>query len=69
VHRRKRADLSWNGATSSNVDIYRNGVVIATVLNDGFYTDSIDVHGPGSYTYQVCEENTATCSNEVTVQF
>ena len=33
-------DLSWRGATSSNVDIYRNGVLIVTTLNDGFYTDS-----------------------------
>jgi hypothetical protein len=69
VHRRERVDLSWSGAASSNVDIYRNGVVIATVPNNGFYTDSIGARGPGSYTYQVCEENTATCSNEVTVQF
>src|SRR5262249_39766235 len=26
-------DLSWNGATSNNIDIYRNGVLIATVPN------------------------------------
>jgi hypothetical protein len=33
-------DLSWIGATGSNVDIYRNGVVVATTGNDGSYTDS-----------------------------
>jgi hypothetical protein len=32
-------DLSWSGATGSNVDIYRNGMVVATTGNDGFYTD------------------------------
>jgi hypothetical protein len=26
--------------TGSNVDIYRNRVVVATTANDGFYTDS-----------------------------
>ena len=32
--------LTWNGATSTNVDVYRNGVVIATTPNDGLYVDS-----------------------------
>jgi hypothetical protein len=34
-------DLSWSGASSPNVDIYRHGVVVATTGNDGFYTDSL----------------------------
>jgi hypothetical protein len=33
-------DLSWSGASSPNIDIYRNSVVVATTGNDGFYTDS-----------------------------
>ncbi|KAF5406965.1 MAG: hypothetical protein Udaeo2_29440 [Candidatus Udaeobacter sp.] len=41
-------DLSWNGATSNNIDIYRNGVLITTVPNiPGFYTDNIGVRGKG----------------------
>jgi hypothetical protein len=32
--------LTWNGATSTNVDVYRNGVVIATTPNDSLYVDS-----------------------------
>jgi hypothetical protein len=43
--------------------------VIATTANDGFYTDNIDQRGPGTYTYQVCEAGTTTCSNEATVTF
>ena len=65
----QKADLEWNGATSTNVDVYRDGVLIATTVNDGFYPDDIDGRGGGSYAYQVCEEETSTCSNEVTVSF
>ena len=63
-------DLSWTGAISPNVDIYRDGVVIATVSNTGAYTDSIGVRGGNvRYMYKVCEAGTQTCSNEVTVRF
>jgi len=62
-------DLSWIGATGSNVDIYRNGVVVATTGNDGFYTDSPGGRGHATYTYKVCQAGTQTCSNQVTVKF
>jgi len=65
----QKADLEWNGATSTNIDVYRDGVPIATTVNDGFYIDDIDRRGRGSYAYQVCEEGTSTCSNEVIVSF
>jgi PKD repeat protein len=65
----QKADLEWSGATSTGVDVYRDGAVIATTENDGFYTDNIDQRGSGSYTYQVCEKETSTCSNEATVDF
>src|SRR5438552_901655 len=61
--------LIWNGATSTNVDVYRNGVVIATTPNDGSYTDSTGTTGRARFTYKVCEAGTSTCSNEVTVRF
>src|SRR6266498_3138287 len=70
IHGLQTVDLFWNGATSTNVDIYRNGVLIATVLNDGgFYTDHINRTGRGTYTYRVCEAGTGNCSNQVTVRF
>ncbi|MFP3852752.1 MAG: Ig-like domain-containing protein [Anaerolineales bacterium] len=65
----QKADLEWSGATSTDVDVYRDGALIATTENDGFYTDNIDQRGSGSYTYQVCEVGTSTCSNEATVDF
>ena len=62
-------DLTWSGATSANIDVYRNGAVIATVPNTGAYTDSTGNHGRATYTYRVCEAGTLTCSNDATVRF
>jgi N-acetylneuraminic acid mutarotase len=61
--------LTWTGANSSNIDIYRNAVLIVTTTNDGSYIDSTGDTGRASYTYKVCEAGTMTCSNEVTVRF
>jgi hypothetical protein len=70
VQGQQRVDLSWNGATSNNIDIYRNGVVITTVPNiPGFYTDRIGARGKGTYTYRVCGAGSQNCSNQVTVKF
>jgi hypothetical protein len=65
----QKADLNWNGATSTSVDIRRNGAIIATVANNGFYTDNIDQRGGGSYAYQVCEAGTSSCSNSVQANY
>ncbi len=62
------ADLAWSGATSTNVDIYRNGSFIATTANDGAYKDNPG-RGSGTFTYKVCEEGSSTCSNEATIAF
>jgi hypothetical protein len=69
VQGRHAVDLSWSGAAGSNVDIYRNGVVVGTTGNDGFYTDSPGGRGHATYTYMVCQAGTQTCSNQVTVTF
>jgi len=61
--------LTWDGATSPNLDVYRNGVVIVTTANDGLHIDSTGDTGRARYTYQVCEAGTQTCSNEKTVSF
>ena len=65
----QKADLSWSGATTTNVDIYRNGALLTTTANDGFFTDNIDQRGGGSYQYQVCEAGSTTCSNTSAVAF
>jgi PKD repeat protein len=66
----QKADLSWSGATTTNVDVWRNNAKIVSTPNDGAYTDNIDNRGSGSYTYMVCEAGSTTaCSDPVTVNF
>jgi hypothetical protein len=61
--------LAWSGATSANIDVYRNGPLIATVPNTGAYTDSTGDTGRAQYTYRVCEAGTDTCSNDARLRF
>jgi PKD repeat protein len=65
----QHADLSWSGASGSNVDVYRDGTRVATPANTGSYTDNIGAKGGGSYVYRVCNAGTSTCSGNVTVTF
>lgn len=67
---RQKASLSWSGVTSANAIIMRDGLAIATTVNDGEYIDNIDQNGGGSYRYQICEQDTPTvCSTEQTLTF
>ena len=61
--------LIWSGASSANIDVYRNGVLIVTTANDGSYIDSTGQTGRARYTYRVCEAGTSTCSNDARVRF
>lgn len=61
--------LDWRKATSSEIDVYRDGALIASTPNDGFYIDSTGDTGRARYNYQVWEAGTQTCSNEATVTF
>jgi hypothetical protein len=61
--------LKWRGAISANIDVYRNGMLVATTLNDGLYDDSTGDTGQAQYMEQVCEAGTRNCSNTVTVNF
>lgn len=69
VQGRKRADLSWSGASSPFVDIFRNNARVVTTLNDGYYTDITGQRGGGTTTYRVCEAGTNNCSNQVSVSY
>jgi len=64
---KNKVDLTWSGAVTSNVDIYRNGSVRTTTSNDGLYTDSFRTYG--SFTYKVCDQDTSNCSAEMSVTF
>lgn len=58
-------DLTWSGATTANVDIYRNSIMLITTANDGLYSDKLKT--TGTYTYKVCNQGTDVCSNEASV--
>jgi hypothetical protein len=62
------ADLTWSGATSAKVDVFRGSTKVATTVNDGSYTDNTKSKTIRSATYKVCNAgSTSTCSNTVTV--
>jgi secreted PhoX family phosphatase len=64
--RRNLVDLTWSGATAANVEVRRNGVVIATTANDGAYTDNLG-KATGTFSYRVSHTGGTPISNEVTV--
>ncbi|HEX2060377.1 MAG TPA: M36 family metallopeptidase, partial [Thermoanaerobaculia bacterium] len=64
-----KVNLTWSGATGSNVDIFRNSVKITTTANDGAHTDQLAKGTKGTFTYQVCNAGTTTCSNTASVTF
>jgi PKD repeat protein len=61
--------LTWTGATSARIDIYRNGVMVNDTPNDGRQAISRIFSGPAIYVLKVCEAGTTICSNEATVVF
>ena len=65
----QKANLTWSGFTSVAVDIYRDGRLVRTTLNNGQMTDAIDQKGNGSYLYKVCASGGSPCSNQVNVRF
>ncbi|HEX6070583.1 MAG TPA: Ig-like domain-containing protein [Longimicrobiaceae bacterium] len=65
----QKVDLGWSGASSSSVDIHRDGGLLVRSPNDGSHLDHIDRKGTGSYRYRVCEVGGTVCSGEVQVNF
>ena len=72
VKGKQAVDLSWSSA-AGDVDIVRDGTVIATLTSDqngsGAWTDNIGVKGGGSYAYKVCDAGTSDCSDVQTIVF
>lgn len=70
-----QVDLSWTGATTSTVDVYRDGAKIAqppnnTTTKSGTYRDNTNRKGSATYQYKVCNASSITvCSAVVTVVF
>ena len=55
-------ELTWNGATTLDVDIIRDDALLETVPNSDFYLDATSSKGGRTYQYQLCEENGGNCS-------
>ncbi|MBQ4851505.1 S8 family serine peptidase [Pseudoalteromonas sp. MMG012] len=66
-----RIELSYQGAATSTVDVYRDGELLATTLNTGAYRDFIRRATQSQYVYKVCTSVNSVdiCSEEVTVTF
>jgi serine protease len=64
----KSVQLTWSGALTAQVDIFRNGSFLTTTGNDGEYTDSSLPKRSKSVSYQVCQAGEPVCSNEFTVK-
>ena len=65
----KYADLTWSGATTTKVEVYRDGNLVGTVDNSGSWTHATNERGGGSHTYQVKESGGSKVSNIVTVTY
>jgi aqualysin 1 len=66
VRGQTHADLAWSGATTASVDIFRDGVRVATVSNSGTWTEAVPKAArgePGHVFYRVCETSGGACSN------
>ena len=66
---RPKTTLSWAGATGTNVDIFRNSTKITTTANDGSHVDQLAKNTHGTFTYQVCNAGTSTCSNTANITY
>ena len=61
-----QVQLKWSPADGGDMNILRNGVVVATTPDDGKASNNLRNH-TGTFAYQVCETDSGDCSNEVTV--
>ena len=60
-----RVMLTWSGATTNTVDIYRNGTKLTTTANDGTFLELMVA--AGTYQYRVCNLGSTVCSADVQV--
>jgi len=56
--------LDWTGATTSTVDLYRDGALLVNTANDGSERDN---PASGVHQYKLCNAGTTTCSSTVSV--
>jgi len=71
VRGKQTIDLTWTMTSATQVDIFRDGVLlIGRPYNEGSYRDDTGNGGNhGSYVHKVCERGYDNCSPEVTTVF
>jgi subtilisin family serine protease len=75
VKGRMTADLTWSGATTATIDVWRKDggaaiALVATVPNNNAYTDHPNYVGAGTLVYRVCEAgSTTSCSPDRAITF
>ena len=68
TNHRTRVTLTWQHG-KKQVDIYRNGLIYNSRRNTYTFTDNFRIVGSGTMTYKICNQGTAECSNEVSVDY
>jgi subtilisin family serine protease/subtilisin-like proprotein convertase family protein len=63
-----RVQLRWSGAEGALVELFRNGDLVDIPNNDGAHGDIFRRYET-AYTWQICEQFSAFCSNTVSVDF
>lgn len=61
--------LTWSGTDARFIEVWRDGALVATVVNDGHHADTMKNRGKGTYTYQVCEPVRGPCSDPVDISY
>jgi hypothetical protein len=67
-HGKRFVALEWSPADGGSINVLRDGVTFRTVDDDGRAQDHLGTGRREVHTYQVCETDTGTCSNEVRVK-
>lgn len=62
----RSASLRWTATIPTAMDVYRNNVKITTTAGTS-YLEALST--PGTYTYQVCQQATSTCSGTAPVTY
>ena len=60
--------LTWTGATTQYMTLFRDGGNFGAANNTGSFTDVVMTNG-GTFVYKVCEYNSTVCSNTASVTF
>ena len=62
-------NLTWKGAESDTVEIYRDGSLVTSTANDGKFTDLNMSSESKPLNYVLCETDSGRCSDEIVLAF